>query len=59
VQRSLRAILDDPGSADTAKVRSLIEFVSARGLTAPAAEATPDLTIDDIHPVCYQIVSPV
>lgn len=58
VQRSLRAILDDPGSADTAKVRSLVEFVSTRGLTAPAAEATPELGIDDIHLVCYQIVSP-
>jgi superfamily II DNA/RNA helicase len=58
VQRSLRAILDDPGSADSAKVRTLVEFVSNRGLTAPAAEATPELGIDDIHLTCYQIMSP-
>jgi hypothetical protein len=58
VQRSLRAILDEPGQADTAKRRSLVEFVSTRGLAAPAAAATPELRIDDIRLVCYQIVAP-
>ncbi|MHB8363439.1 MAG: hypothetical protein ACYDEK_02565 [Vulcanimicrobiaceae bacterium] len=56
VQRALR-IVDDPGFADTAKTRSLIEFVSKHGLIAPAAESMPELAAHDIHLVCYQIVS--
>ncbi|HLH73468.1 MAG TPA: helicase-related protein [Chloroflexota bacterium] len=57
VQRSLRSILDDEGSADTAKVRSLIELVSDRGLTPPLVDDTPAIESDDVHLVCYQIVS--
>jgi len=58
VQRSLRTVLDDPGAADGAKVRSLIGFTAERGVSAAPAEAIQEITPADIHLVCYQVLSP-
>lgn len=59
VQRRLRTILNDPGTADSAKVRMLVEFVAERGLTRPTqTDGFPDISADDVHLVCYQVVSP-
>ena len=55
--RSLRTILDRSDATDRAKAEQVVAFVETEGLRAPRVVVEPPVTRDDIHLVCYQVVS--
>ncbi len=57
VSRSLRTILDRRDATDRAKAEQVVAFVETEGLRAPRVVVEPPVTRDDIHLVCYQVVS--
>jgi hypothetical protein len=57
VARELRGILDQPSVSPSAKAEQVVAFVAAEGLHAPQLPAEPAITADDVHMVCYQVVS--
>jgi hypothetical protein len=57
VARALRSILDREGETQASKAERLVEFVRSEGLRAPRVAAESPITRDDVHLVCYQVVS--
>jgi len=57
VSRELRRILDQPGASAAAKAEQVVAFVAAEGLRAPQVPVSLPITADDIHLVCYQVVT--
>jgi hypothetical protein len=58
VARSLRAILDQADASNAAKAEQIVAYVEGEGLRAPEIPVEPPIERDDIHVVCYQVVSP-
>lgn len=57
VSRDLRRILDHPGASQNAKAEQVAAYVDREGLRAPILPVEPPVGRDDIHLVCYQVVS--
>jgi hypothetical protein len=57
VARSLRAIIDRSDASNAAKVEQIVAYVEGEGLRAPEVPVEPPVDIDDIHLVCYQVIS--
>jgi hypothetical protein len=57
VARSLRAILDRADSSNAAKAEQIVAYVEGEGLRAPVVPVEPPIDRDDIHLICYQVVS--
>jgi hypothetical protein len=57
VARALRVILDREDESQASKAERLVELVRAEGLRAPKITAEPPITPDDVHLVCYQVVT--
>jgi hypothetical protein len=57
VSRALRGILDRQDASDTAKVEQIVAYVEGEGLRAPRIAVEPAVGADDIHLVCYQVIS--
>ncbi|MBF6604218.1 MAG: DEAD/DEAH box helicase family protein [Chloroflexi bacterium] len=57
VSRALRGILDRPDASDSARVDQIVAYVEGEGLRAPRVPVEPAVGRDDIHLVCYQVVT--
>lgn len=57
VARALRPILDHEDESTNSKAERIAEFVRAEGLRAPELPAAAPITPDDIHLVCYQVIT--
>jgi len=57
VGRSLRAILDRTDASNAAKAEQIVAYVESEGLRAPEIPVEPPIERDDVHLVCYQVVS--
>lgn len=57
VARVLRTILDRADETPASKAERLIEFVRSEGLRAPKVTPAAAITSDDVHLVCYQVVT--
>jgi hypothetical protein len=57
VSRALRVILDRADASDAAKVEQIVAYVQGEGLRAPRVPVEPPVGRDDIHLVCYQVIT--
>jgi hypothetical protein len=57
IARELRQILDHPDATPGAKAEQIVAYVEGEGLRAPQLTIDPPIGRDDIHLVCYQVVT--
>ncbi len=57
VARALRPILDREDESTNAKAERGAQFVRSEGLRAPELPAAVSITRDDVHLVCYQVIT--
>lgn len=57
VGRSLRSILDRTDASNAAKAEQIVAYVESEGLRAPVVPVEPPIEPDDIHLVCYQVIT--
>jgi hypothetical protein len=57
VSRELRRILDHPDASSAAQAEQIVAYVESEGLRAPRVPVESAITADDIHLVCYQVIT--
>lgn len=57
VSRELRRILDQPEASSSAKAEQIVAYVEGEGLRAPRIPVEPAIDADDVHLVCFQVVT--
>jgi hypothetical protein len=57
VEKDLRAVLRDPALTDDERIECIVQYVFNRGLRPIPPEAVPDIRLDDVKLVAYQVVT--